>query len=132
ASFADALDDLWVDPERWRRLGQQGRAYVAKHFRDPEAFDCAWRTVLAGLDEPLTEQLRKNGLRRAAAFSTAAWRERFDELVNRVLEQAPQADEQVLDLRPRMPEITVDNDARETAAALRIALRGARPILADG
>jgi glycosyltransferase involved in cell wall biosynthesis len=131
-AFAAALDDLWNDQQHWRNLGHNGQAYVASHFTDAVAFDRAWQTVLSRLNEPLAQQMRENGFRRAAEFTTASWRDKFGKLIDSVMEQPSRAAERRIELRPRTGAVTVAGSASETLIPMRITARGGLPIASDG
>ena len=65
ASFAQALDDLWGNPEAWRERGRRGHAYVRERYSSQESFTNTILSAVTAIESPLAEQMRR-----------AAWPER--------------------------------------------------------
>ncbi|HEY1376132.1 MAG TPA: glycosyltransferase family 4 protein, partial [Gemmataceae bacterium] len=131
-AFAAALDDLWADPAHWRSLGRAGREYVRRNYADATAYAAAWRAALDGLDRPLTEQLLLNGRRRARAFDRPAWRERFDRIVDAVLDAPPRLRLDALEISPRSAVVTASAQQTDVLVPVRLTNRGRHAEAADG
>jgi glycosyltransferase involved in cell wall biosynthesis len=131
-AFAAALDDLWIDPAHWRALGRNGQAYVRQEFDNPAAFRAGWQAALAGLDEAMTEQLRRNGQRRAAAFDRPAWREQLARAVEAVLDAPARPRIDALEIRPRTGAVVAGVQQVELVVPVRLTNRGHHAEAAEG
>jgi len=130
--FAAALDDLWDNPQRWRELGRQGQAYVRGRYGSKDEFTRGLLEALQELRLPLSEQMRRRGLRRAATFSRPAWREQFGAVVERLLDAPPRPYRERVEVRPRGAERTAAAGAEAVLVPVRIVNRGTHPLLAEG
>ncbi len=130
--FARALDDLWSRPQRWREAGQRGRAYVEETYSSPADFTRRLQDAIAALDVPLTVQMRRRGLIRAAAFSRPSWREQFGRLVEQVLDEPPRAHRFRVDVEARQPQYTAAAGAPQLLVPIRVTNRGTHTVVGDG
>jgi glycosyltransferase involved in cell wall biosynthesis len=131
-AFAAALDDLWRDPAHWRTLGRSGRAYVTEAYGDDARYRRAWQAAVDGLDRPLRDQLRANGLRRARLFDRASWREQFGGLVDGVFDTPPRPRLDALEILPRAAAIAASAQQREAIVLVRLTNHGQQVEAADG
>jgi glycosyltransferase involved in cell wall biosynthesis len=130
--FERALDELWETPEKWRELGERGRAYVRTHYGSRAAFTERLLGAIAGLRVPLAERLRQRGLERAAEFGRPAWREQFARVVEQVLDAGPRPYRARVEVRPRASERAAAPGARAVLVPVRVANRGTHPLVAEG
>jgi glycosyltransferase involved in cell wall biosynthesis len=132
ASFAAALDDLWEQPDRWRHFGEEGQAYVRRHFGDARVFLRTLEDTVRDLTTPLAEKMRRQGLARAAVHDRGHWRERFGFLVERLLDQPQTPCHVAVEVRPRVDSRTVRAGSGTTLVPVTIENRGSHPVVAEG
>lgn len=132
ASFAAALDDLWEQSDRWRRIGQEGRTYVRRHFGDAQKFLHVLEEAVRELTIPLAEKMRRNGLIRAADLDRERWRERFGFLVERLLDQPQTPNRVSVAVRPRIESRTVRAGSGAVLVPVTICNRGTQAVVSEG
>ncbi len=130
--FAQALDDCWANPAAWMQMGQRGRAYVKERYGSEQAFAGRLLQAIQNLHVPLREQMRQRGLERAQRSSRAAWRERFGQIVEQLLDVAPHAYRDELAVLPYRPRIEVKTGTRSLLLPVRVQNRGTHAALAEG
>ena len=130
--FAAALDDLWQHPERWRIMGERGRAYVQAEYALRDAYTARLPATIADLGRPLAERMRQRGLERAAALDRPAWRTRFGQLVEELLDQSPLPQQWDVEVRPRAGVRRASPGAATTLVAVRVVNRGTQPLVTEG
>jgi len=130
-SFAATLDDLWEQPAAWQLRGRNGQEYVRAHFSSLEGFQKRLAEVLAGMDVPLPEQMRLQGLKRAALFNPSAWREQFSSLVEKILHAPPLPHRERVEISLYNPEIKAV-PAADVLTGIRLTNCGTHPLLAEG
>ncbi len=79
--FASALLSLGARPDEWRIRGAAGQQFVARNYRNGEAFAQRIEAVLENRHRPFRDVLVEAGRRRAAQFSLDRWEERFASVV---------------------------------------------------
>jgi glycosyltransferase involved in cell wall biosynthesis len=130
--FAEALDDLWQQSERWQARGRRGQAYVRSRYGSRSAFLQTLEKAIRDLSRPLREQMREAGLRRAAEHDRAKWRERFGSLVERLLDSPPLPYRQDVEVRPRIASRTVAAGQETVLIPVRVANRGTHCVVHEG
>lgn len=130
--FAAALDDLWQRPDAWRQRGQQGQAFVQQTYGCRATFLQRLVDALHDRGTPLGERLRRQGLRRAAAFGRPGWRERFGRLVEDLLDAPPRPCAERLEVRPRGRQRRAAAGAGTVLVPVRVVNRGTYPAVAEG
>ena len=86
--FAQRSTTCGQRPDAWRDLGAHGHAYVKERYGDEDAFRGRLLEAIASLRVPLGEQMRRRGLQRGAERARPRWRERFGQVIERVLDEA--------------------------------------------
>jgi glycosyltransferase involved in cell wall biosynthesis len=130
--FARALDDLWDQPEQWRRRGEQGRQYVRAEYGCRAEFLARLETALMDLGRPLAEQMRHRGLERAKQFDAVTWRDQLGRIAEQLLESPARPCRQMVEVRPRSTRRTVRLGTATVLAAVRVVNWGTHPITAEG
>jgi glycosyltransferase involved in cell wall biosynthesis len=130
--FSRALDDLWDAPERWHALGRQGQEFVAAAYGSRTAFLARLQEALADMGRPLAEQLRRRGLERALLFASTAWRVRFGQVVEQVLDGPPRPHHQLVEVRRRSAVRVVREGTPAVLIAVRVVNWGTHPVTANG
>jgi glycosyltransferase involved in cell wall biosynthesis len=130
--FERALDELWETPEKWRELGERGRAYVVARYGSRATFTERLLGAIAGIGVPLAERLRLRGLERASQFGRPAWREQFARVVEQVLDSGPRPYREQVEVRPRGSERSASTGARAVLVPVRVVNRGTHPLVAEG
>jgi glycosyltransferase involved in cell wall biosynthesis len=130
--FAAALDDLWERPDAWRALGDNGRQYVAARYGSTAMFRRRLLDAVASLRVPLAQQMRQRGLARAAQRSRPAWRERFGQIVEEVLDREPAPRRWDVDVQPLAQQCRATAGSRSALLPVRVANHGTLPALPDG
>lgn len=97
---------------------------------DPDDLARQVRRVLG--EPPLAEQLQRQGLLRAAGYERSAWRERFGQIVEELLERPPRPKREQVDVRPRIPSRAVSVGSESLLVPVVVANRGTRAVLSDG
>jgi len=118
-SFAQTLDDLRANPQAWQARGRQGAQYVRANYGSYEGYACRLEQALEDMKRPLGEQMRQRGLDRASNFHRAVWRERFGQLVDRVLHSEPRVYGDNLEVRP----YTAEHVARAGTSSALLSVR---------
>lgn len=131
-SLASALDDLWERRDDWRALGDSGRQYVAAHYGSAATFRRRLLDAIASLRVSLAQQMRERGLARAAQRSRPAWRERFGQIVEEVLDRDPAPRRWDVEVQPLAPQCRAAAGSRSTLLPVRVVNHGTLPALADG
>lgn len=132
ASFEATLDDLWGNPARWERLGQQGQAYVRRQYGDRTAFRAQLEHAVRALHEPLHERMRERGLRLAPQYDRAVWQQQFGRIVDDVLHAPARSGQTRVTVRPRVESRAVTAGMASTVVPLTIANRGTQAVAAAG
>jgi glycosyltransferase involved in cell wall biosynthesis len=130
-SFGAALDDLWEQPDRWRRFGEEGQTYVRRHFGDSQTYLNSLEESIRDLAVPLVEKMRRNGLHKAD-LSHERWRERFGFLVERMLDQTQRPCEVGVAVRPRIETRTVRAGSGTVLVPVAIRNQGTIPVVSEG
>jgi glycosyltransferase involved in cell wall biosynthesis len=131
-SFAAALDALWGQPEQARLLGQRGRAYVMEQYASQQALIQRLTDAIKELHRPRGDRLRRRGLERARQLDRAAWRERFGQLVEGVLEAPVRTGEPRLEIQPRRPVHVTSAGQEQVLLAAHVANRGTGVAVHEG
>jgi glycosyltransferase involved in cell wall biosynthesis len=131
AGFAEALDGLWNNADEWRERGLRGREYIRMKYGSRAEFTARLQGALGSLSRPLAEQMRCQGLARAARFERGLWRERFGVLVETLLHEGPSPHEQI-EVTAARERSTVSASAGRVLLPLRVANRGTRTLVPDG
>jgi glycosyltransferase involved in cell wall biosynthesis len=131
-AFTSALDDLWEQPERWREMGHQGRAYVCRHFGDAQAFLGRLEETIRDLTVPLAEKMRRRGLERAARHDRECWREHFGVIVERLLDEPASTYRLHLEVRPRVKTRKAAAGSGTVLLPVQLCNRGTHPVVAEG
>lgn len=131
-TFAAALDDLWEHPERWQAMGRQGQAYVQAQYGSAADFTARLEQALGDLAVPLAERLRRRGLQRAADFARPAWRERFADLVENLLDAPARLCREQIDVEPRNERRTVSAGQEAVLVPVQVVNRGTHAVLPEG
>jgi glycosyltransferase involved in cell wall biosynthesis len=131
-SFVKALDDLSQHPRTWQEMGQRGRSYVQSRYGQPQKFVQVLEAAMGNLSIPLAEQMRRQGLLRAADFERARWRERFGRVVEDLLESPPLPFHERLEVQPRTPIRTVALGQSSALVPVRVANRGSHTVVHEG
>jgi glycosyltransferase involved in cell wall biosynthesis len=132
AAFADALDDLWAQPDKWQTLGNQGQEYVRREYSSWEVYTAKLEGAIRELQTPLAERLRRRGWTRAAAHARPQWRERFAALIEDVLHRPARPFREQIDIRPRAETRTVAVGEGTILVPVRVSNLGTHPALAHG
>ncbi|HMF19361.1 MAG TPA: glycosyltransferase family 4 protein, partial [Gemmataceae bacterium] len=130
-TFAAVLDDLWEQPAAWHTRGEHGQEYVRIHYNSLEGFQKRLAEALVDMAVPLGEQMRLQGLKRAAGFSPAVWREQFSALVEQVLHGTPLPHRDQVEIKPYKNEIKVASNT-DLLIAVRLTNLGTHPLLPEG
>ena len=130
--FAAALDDLRQQPESWQRMGRLGQAYVRSHYGSAVKFTQALEEAIADLATPRAQQMRRQGLARAARHDRKLWRERFGCLVEELIDAPPLPDRQQVEVVPRVASRIVRAGQRAVLLPVRVVNRGTHAVVADG
>ena len=130
-TFAAVLNDLWEHPNAWHARGRQGQEYLCAHYSSLEGFQKRLAEALAGMAVPLAEQMRLQGLKRAAGFSPSAWREQFSALVEQVLHAPPLPHRDQVEIKPYKDEIKVARNT-DLLIGVRLTNQGTHPLLPEG
>jgi glycosyltransferase involved in cell wall biosynthesis len=130
--FAEALDDLWENPQGWRDLGRQSRQYVIDQYSSRDAFTERLTAAIRDLSSPLAERMRRRGLQRAVQHSRAAWRERFATLVENWLDEPARPWVERVELQPRGTERVAPAGAGTLLVPVRVVNRGSHVLVPDG
>jgi glycosyltransferase involved in cell wall biosynthesis len=131
-SFAAALDDLWLAPERWQAMGADGGAYARLTYGNPSTFA---ENLLSGIHElrsPLHEQMRRRGLARAAELDRALWRKRFGDFLEDFLHAPRRQYRRAVEIEPRGRQRTVTQGTESTLAPIRVSNQGTVAMVPDG
>jgi len=131
-SFAAALDDLRQQPEHWRTLGRQGRAYVRAYYGSAATYRESLEQAIRALAVPLAECMRRRGLDRAQGYARPGWRERFGRLVEEVLHAPALPCRHRVEVRLRADERTVAVGLTSALVPVRLHNAGTYPAVADG
>jgi glycosyltransferase involved in cell wall biosynthesis len=131
-AFARALDELWDKPDLWRAMGQKGHDYVRSHYASATGFTGRLEGAMGGLQTRLQEQLRHRGLRRAAGFALSAWRERFAEIIEAVLDADPRPYREQVEVTPNQPTLRGVSSGKTILVSVHVTNRGTHPHVPDG
>jgi O-antigen biosynthesis protein len=131
-TFAAALDALWEQPEQGRLRGQRGRAYVMEQYGNREIFLRKLTEAIGQLRLPLAERMRGRGLERALLFDRTAWRERFGQIIEAVLEAPPRSAQPRLEIQPRQSICAAAEGQDEMLVPVRVANRGTGVAVHEG
>jgi glycosyltransferase involved in cell wall biosynthesis len=82
--------------------------------------------------ELLAEEMRRRGRERALEFDRAVWRERFGEVVERLLDAEVRPCREEIEVRPRWPARHVNAAAGTILLPVRVVNRGTHAVLARG
>ena len=132
SSFADALEDLWKNPDGWQALGRQGQRYVRENYGSRAAYATRLEDSIRDLTRPLVERMRRRGLERAALHSRARWRERWAEVVENILDSPPRPRRDHVEVKPRANSMTVAAGQDTVLVPVRLTNRGTHAVAADG
>jgi glycosyltransferase involved in cell wall biosynthesis len=130
--FCAALDSLWQQPEHWQRLGRRGQDYTRTNFGSQESFCERLRQAIDGLEVPLAERMRRQGLQRAALLDRTRWRERFGRLVEDLLDTAPRLVKECVAVCPRTPTRSLSVGQESVLIPVRVINRGTHAVVAEG
>jgi glycosyltransferase involved in cell wall biosynthesis len=130
-SFAAVLGDLWEQPAAWQTRGRRGQEYVRTHYSSLERFQKRLGEALAGMTMPLAEQMRAQGLKRAAEFSPSVWKEQFSALVEQVLHVPPLSHRDEVEIKPYREEIKTACGS-DLLIGVRLTNKGTHPLLPEG
>jgi glycosyltransferase involved in cell wall biosynthesis len=131
-TFAQALDDLWANPQSWQTRGRQGREYVRSNYGSYEAYVERLENALADMKRPLGEHMRRRGLERSRLFQRSVWREQFGSLVENLLhaERRPARDD--VEIRAQRTEQRARLGTGSTLLSVRVVNNGDTVHLPDG
>jgi glycosyltransferase involved in cell wall biosynthesis len=129
--FAAAVDDLWNQPAAWKLRGLAGQDYVRATYGSLETFQNRLWEALAGMDIPLAERMRQQGLKRAALFRAAAWREQFSNLVEKTLDAPPLPQRHEVEIVPYQQE-NRSSPGGSLLIGVRLTNRGTHALLGEG
>ena len=132
AGFAKALDDLWDNPEIWRERGRLGRSYVREHYASEDAFADRLLSAIAGLEVPISEQMRSRGLARAERSRRLPWRERFGQMVEQILDAGPRPFRSQVTVTPLHARTSAKVGTRTSLVPVRVHNNGTHAVCADG
>jgi glycosyltransferase involved in cell wall biosynthesis len=130
--FARALDDLSANSEAWRSLGRQGQDYVRARYGSGAELGRKVQEAIEGLGQPIAERMRARGLERAAELDRGRWRERFGELVERILDGGARSYREEVEVKPRSARRTVVAGSGTVLVPVRVVNRGSHAVLAEG
>ncbi len=131
ADFAANLDDLWQNPDSWRRRGERGRDYVLENYSSADTFGARLQQALVEMKQPWAERMRQRGLKRAAEFSRPRWQECFAAVVEQVLEAPPLPGVPQVEIHPARERYQAQPGA-DLLCSVRVRNRGSRPAWAEG
>ena len=131
-SFTAALDNLWLDPARWKAMGAEGKAYTRLKYGNSSTFAENLLRGIQDLRTPLYEQMRRRGLGRAAELDRTEWRERLGDFLEEFLHAPRRPHRQAVETEPRGRERTVTQGTESTLVPIRIANRGTHAIVPHG
>jgi hypothetical protein len=126
-AFARALDDLWANPKEWNEHGRRGQRYTRDNYLDKDSYDRRLLDALEMMALPLTEKMRRCGLRRAQDWDRAVWREQFGEFVERTLDAPPRSPNRDLVLEPLSAGVHASIRQASLLLPMRIHNRGNVP-----
>jgi glycosyltransferase involved in cell wall biosynthesis len=131
-SFVATLDDLWINPQRWREMGMRGQTYTRATYGCRATFAHDLANGIHALKTPLLDQLRRRGVERAAELDRTKWRQRFSDRVEELL-HAPRRDFRAeIEIVPRTTERAASNLAGTILVPVRIVNRGTLPLANEG
>lgn len=130
--LAEALDDLWQNPDHWRQLGLNGQAYTQAVYGSRERLGDALKLALADLQRPLPIRMRERGFLRAGRFDRDEWRLGFSEVVEQVLDLPARMKQMQLDVEPRGSTRSASPGQESVLVPVRLTNRGTQPLLAEG
>lgn len=119
-----------AESEAWT-LGANGRAFVQRHFSDPEAFADRLVAAVQDLSVPLADRMRRQGRLRARRSGADAWRAGFDRLLEEILHRRVETRKPYLVATPLAEEVHVPGHG-ETLLSVRLENRGALPAATAG
>lgn len=96
-AFAAAIDAALTDdgPKR----GTAGRLYVRERYENRETFTRAVRGVIDGLNMPVAELMKRNGLARSRKLDRPRWREQLEGVVEDILHATERGKPQLSSVR---------------------------------
>lgn len=131
-AFAEALDDLWQHPEKWRRRGERGRTYVTERYTSQDEYARRVLTVLDGLKRPLREQMRRRGPERAARCDRERWQEAFGRFLEQLLHAPPRPYREDVTVQPLLAVARAVVGERSLLLPLRVHNAGTHAVAAEG
>jgi glycosyltransferase involved in cell wall biosynthesis len=132
ASFAAALDDLWENPNAWRKMGRQGRQYVREDYGSRVAYTNRLEGSIRDLTRQMAERMRLRGLERAASHSRSLWREQLAEIVEHILDSPHRPRQDQVEVIPRSDTLNVAMGQETVLIPVRLHNRGTHAIAAEG
>ncbi len=121
-----------MNPDMWAERGRLGRAYVARRYGSEAAFADLLLASIADLKTSLAEQMRLRGLEIAKGSTRSAWRQRFGQLIEQVLDAAARPLHVDACVTPVGALSTVKTGTRTVLVSVRIDNRGTHALCADG
>jgi len=131
-SFAEALDNLWNNPDAWKARGEQGRKYVRGIYGDRKTFTTRLEDSIRELELPLAERMRRRGLERAALHSRTVWRDQLAGLVEGMLDFPPRPRQDYVEVAPRTRTMNVVAGQDTVLVPVRLVNRGTHAVAAEG
>jgi glycosyltransferase involved in cell wall biosynthesis len=101
---------------------------------DPDDLACQVQRVLdcENSGRPLAEQMRRQGLRRAAGHERSLWRDRFGQIAEELLDRPPRQRRDQLKVQPRTPTRAIVVGAESVLVPVRIMNAGTHAVLSEG
>lgn len=132
SEFAHALDDLWQNPQAWEERGRRGRAYVRERYGSRPAFAAKLAEAIHALRQPLADCMRRRGSERAAGFDRPAWRRRFGDVVEALLDAPARPRREHVVVIPRSTKRMVMAGMKSTLIPVRVTNRGTQAAVTEG
>jgi glycosyltransferase involved in cell wall biosynthesis len=131
-SFAAALDDLWSNAAAWHSRGREGQKYVREHYGCRDAYTNRLEHSIRELEASLIERMRRRGLERATLHGRLAWRGRWAEFVEEILDCPRRPMRHKVEVVPRTESLTVSSKQESILVPARISNRGTHAVVAGG
>jgi hypothetical protein len=131
-AFAQALDDLWQQPQKWKRMGEQGQRYVRNYYGSRSDFTAILERAIRDLRTPLTRRMIRCGLEQAATHARPCWRERFAALVDDLVDSCGRPYRRHVSVRPRIPSRDVQAGKDGVLVPVRVTNHGTHALVAEG
>lgn len=131
-SFADVLNRLHENPDVGRQWGRNGQKYAQEEFGNQDAFTARIVEAIRSLSRPLEQRMRDAARRRARSFSRTAWRERFGQAIERVMDGPSRPYRQAAIIEPRVAELRAATGASGILVPVRITNTGTHALVPSG